>query len=150
MPSFLKISILIVILLVVIFVLLKIITVYKNEMTEKLSKLLEKKIKNLFFNDIIQSLLVNYLSYSLYSSNLIKNQIYSAGIILAIVLILIPIAIGQFLRSNFNELDTKYMRTKFEKLYENIVVGMGLKLKVLYYPWFLLKRYFLVLIPLLF
>ena len=119
-------------------------------MTEKLSKLLEKKIKNLFFNDIIQSLLVNYLSYSLYSSNLIKNQIYSAGIILAIVLILIPIAIGQFLRSNFNELDTKYMRTKFEKLYENIVVGMGLKLKVLYYPWFLLKRYFLVLIPLLF
>ena len=119
-------------------------------MTEKLSKLLDKKIKNLFFNDIIQSLLVNYLSYSLYSSNLIKNQIYSAGIILAIVLILIPIAIGHFLRSNFNELDTKYMRTKFEKLYENIVVGMGLKLKVLYYPWFLLKRYFLVLIPLLF
>ena len=91
-----------------------------------------------------------YLPQCLYSSNLIKNKNYFEGVILALVLFLIPIALGRFLLINFKKLDEKSMRTKCEKLYTNIVVNFGLKIKVLYYPWFLLKRFIFVLIPLLF
>ena len=69
---------------------------------------------------------------------------------MAIVLFLIPIALGRFLITNFKNLDEKTMRKKCEKLYTNIVVNFGPKLKVLYYPWFLFKRFIFVLIPLLF
>ena len=72
------------------------------------------------------------------------------GIILAIVLILIPIALGSFLLFKYSILDTKQMRTKCEKLYMDNLIRKGGKLKVLFYPWFLMKRVILVLIPLLF
>ena len=139
-----------IVLLIVVFIFLKVIIIYKNELTEKISKFLKDRIKKLFFNGLIQSLSINYLPQCLYSSNLIMSKSYSAGIILAAILIIIPFALGYFLITNFKKLNEKLMRTKCEKLYTNIVVNFGFKLKVLYYPWFLLKRFILVLIPLLF
>ena len=44
---------------------------------------------------------------------------------MALVLFLIPIALGLFLLTNFKNLDEKWMRTKCEKLYTNIVVNFG-------------------------
>ena len=111
---------------------------------------MKNKIEKLFFNDLILSLSVSYLPQCLYSSNLLIIKSYSEGVILALVLFLIPIGLGWFLLTNFKKLDEKSMRTKCEKLYTNIIVNFGSKQKVLYYPWFLLKRFILVLIPFLF
>ena len=139
-----------VVLLAVVFILLKVIVIYKSELTEKISKFMKYRIEKLLFNGLIQSLSINYLPLCLYSSNLIMNKSYSAGILLATILILIPIALCYFLITNFKNLDEKSMRKKCEKLYTNIIVNFGLKLKVLYFPWLLLKRFILVSIPLLF
>ena len=104
----------------------------------------------MFFNGLIRSLYLSYLPYSLFSSNIIKSQMFIVGIIFAIVLILIPIALGSFLLKNLSHLDSKQTRTKYEKLYTDILLKKGGKLKILFYPWFLLKRVVLVLIPLQF
>ena len=45
MPKFVKITILLIVLIVVFFVLLKIMVIYKNELTEKLSKFMKGKIE---------------------------------------------------------------------------------------------------------
>ena len=94
-------------------------------MSEKISKFLKDKIEKLFFNGLIQSLSISYLPQCLFSSNLVKSKSYYEGIILALILFLIPIALGWFLLTNFKKLDEKSMRTKCEKLYTNIVVNFG-------------------------
>ena len=45
MPKFVKITILVVILIIIVFVILKIMVIYKNELTKKISKFLKNKIE---------------------------------------------------------------------------------------------------------
>ena len=61
-----KITILIVILVIIAFVLLKVIVMYKTELTEKISKFMKYKMESMFFNDLIRSLYLSYLPFSLY------------------------------------------------------------------------------------
>ena len=62
---------------------------------------------------------------------------------------IIPIIFGYWLYRNYDHLDEQKYIEKYEVLYNKVSILRGDKYTVLYYTYYLLKRWFLALIPML-
>jgi len=105
----------------------------------------------MIWNGIIMAIFVNYLSIAVKSKTLIESKDGQPtntwlGIVICIFALLYPMLATFFLRRNFDEMfinDT--FIEKFSNWWLDIKIGKG-KDMIFYYPFFLVKRYFIVLI----
>ena len=78
-----------------------------------------------------------------------KEHEYTNSLICYVVLFIVPIYLGAFMYAKYDVLDSRQMRAKYEILYKDVSVRRGDRRTVLYLPYYLLKRWILILIPII-
>ena len=128
---------------------------YRAKIIEKIKSIK----KSMMWNGAIRSVTISYMGIALTTSRQFKMwmrgseyqdsaNLYIAGGMLA-YLILLPFAAFVFLKKNHKDLDTPEMRAKCVNLYADVHVVRS-DYEIYYYPLFLFRKLFIIMLPALF
>ena len=94
--------------------------------------------------------MVGYISYCVMSKNYLGSDSQLPGFIILVFLIAIPLGLSILLTTHHSDLDTKPIRDKYGELYLGVSLNPTNKWSTFYYPWVMLKRLPMVMLPLVF
>ena len=69
--------------------------------------------------------------------------------LIIVIMVVYPIVMARLLVKNYNKLQTRETRDKYEILYSSMNIKFRGRKTVLYYPLFLLKRWIVIMIPIM-